>query len=154
MYLVLKLLHLCGVVMFLGNITVGIFWKIFADRSRNMTIMASTIDGIIAADRVFTIPGVVLLIVAGIAATFAGGIPILSTGWVLWGLGLIVLGGLAFGPLARAQRRLSVAAHAGDLQAYEDVSRSWNLFGTIALLLPLAAFVIMILKPALPAFGH
>jgi uncharacterized membrane protein len=152
MYLFLKLIHVAGVVLFLGNITVGVFWKRASDRSGNAAVMAFTIDAIIAADRLFTIPGIILLLIGGFAAAFVGGIPILATGWLLWGLIAFILAGAAFGPLSRTQRNLSVAAHGGDLPAYERLSRSWNLWGTIALVLPIIAFVLMILKPALPAF--
>jgi uncharacterized membrane protein len=151
MYLVLKLVHLVGVVLFLGNITVGVFWKAFADRSRSMPVMAFTIDAIIAADRVFTIPGIVILLAGGLAAAYVGGIPILSTGWLLWGLVAFILSGLAFGPLSRTQRALSVAAHTGNLDEYERLSNRWNLWGGVALALPVVAFVLMILKPSLPA---
>jgi uncharacterized membrane protein len=152
MYLILKLIHVAGVVLFLGNITVGIFWKRFSDRSRNAVVMAFTIDAIIAADRVFTIPGIVILLVGGLGAAYVGGIPILGTGWLLWGLIAFILSGLAFGPLSRTQRLLSVAAHAGNLEEYERLSKSWDVWGFIALALPVVAFVLMILKPALPAF--
>lgn len=152
MYLILKLVHVAGVVLFLGNITVGVFWKRASDRSGNAAIMAFTIDAIIAADRIFTIPGIVLLLIGGVAASFVGGIPILSTGWLLWGLIAFILSGLAFGPLSRAQRKLSLAAHADDLASYERVSKSWALWGTLALAFPIIAFILMILKPALPAF--
>ncbi len=152
MYLVLKLIHVAGVVLFLGNITVGVFWKRISDRSGNAGIMAFTIDAIIAADRIFTIPGIVILLAGGIGAAFVGGIPILGTGWLLWGLIAFILSGLAFGPLSRTQRKLSVAAHAGDLEEYERLSKSWDLWGFIALAFPIVAFVLMILKPALPAF--
>ena len=154
MYLVLKLVHLIGVVLFLGNITAGVFWKYFADRSRSMAVMAHTIDSIIVADRVFTIPGIVILLAGGFGTAFVGGIPILSTGWLLWGLIAFILSGLAFGPLSRTQRALSVAAHTGNLDEYERLSSSWNLWGTIALAFPVIAFGIMILKPNLPAFHH
>jgi hypothetical protein len=86
--------------------------------------VATTIDGIIAADRAFTIPGIVILLIGGIGAAIVGGIPILKTGWLLWGIVAFILSGGAFGPL------------------------SW---GTIALLFPVIAFALMILKPALPA---
>jgi len=152
MYLAFKLVHVFGVVLFLGNISVGVFWKPYADRSRNLAFMASTMDGIIAADRIFTIPGILLLLAGGLGAAFAGNIPILSTGWLLWGIGAFVLSGLAFGPLARAQRRIAAAAHAGNLEEYHARSAAWNIWGTIALILPLVAFAIMILKPSLPAF--
>ncbi|MFY9719385.1 MAG: DUF2269 family protein [Candidatus Cybelea sp.] len=151
-YLVLKLLHVAGVVLFLGNITVGVFWKWFADRSRNATIMAFTLDAINRADRIFTIPGIVLLLAGGLGAAYVGNIPILSTGWLLWGLIAFILSGVAFGPLSRVQRQLSRAAHAGNLEEYERLSKGWDLWGAIALILPIIAFVLMILKPALPAF--
>ena len=152
LYLILKLVHVFGVVIFLGNITVGVFWKAYADRSRNATIMASTMDGIIAADKIFTIPGIVILLGGGIGAAVVGRIPILSTGWLLWGIVAFILSGLAFGPLSRAERRISVAAHAGNFQEYEEQSKGWTFWGSLALIFPIIAFVIMILKPALPAF--
>lgn len=151
-YLILKLIHIAGVVLFLGNISVGVFWKAYADRSGNAAIMASTMDGIIAADKIFTLPGIVLLLGGGIATALVGHIPFLSTGWLLWGIVAFIISGLAFGPLSRAQRRISVAAHAGNFQEYEALSKGWNFWGTIALIFPIVAFVLMILKPNLPAF--
>src|SRR5215469_12481018 len=136
MYLILKLVHLAGVVLFLGNITVGVFWKRFADATRNMAVMAQTIDGIIVADRIFTIPGIIILLIGGIGTAVVGGIPILSTGWLLWGIIAFVFSGVAFGPLSRAQRQLSLAAHTGNLEEYERLSKNWDLWGFIALALP------------------
>jgi len=154
MYLVLKLVHLIGVVLFLGNITVGVFWKSYADVTRNPAIIARTIDGIIKADRIFTIPGLLLLLIGGIGAAQVGGLPILSTGWILWGLTALILSGIAFAPLSRTQRALSAAANAGNLQEYDRLAGSWNIWGTLGLVFPIIAFVLMILKPTLPAFAH
>jgi uncharacterized membrane protein len=152
MYLILKLVHLFGVVLFLGNITIGVFWKRYADRSRNPAIMAYTIDAIIQADRVFTIPGILILLAGGIGTAIVGRIPMLSTGWILWSLIAFILAGLAFGPLSRIQRQLSTAAHNANLEEYERLSKGWDQWGFIALALPFLAFAFMILKPALPAF--
>gem|GEM_PF-6587457 len=55
--------------------------------------MAYTMDSIIKADRVFTIPGIVILLIGGIGAAIAGSIAILSTGWVLWGLSAFIISG-------------------------------------------------------------
>ena len=152
MYLMLKLVHLAGVVLFLGNISVGVFWKHASDRTGSLPIITYTIDAIIRADRLFTIPGIVLLLVGGIGAALVGQISILGTGWLLWGIGAFVLSGIAFGPLSRVQRQLSAAAHAGNIDEYRRLSPSWDVWGGIALVLPIIAFVLMILKPALPAF--
>lgn len=157
LYLALKTIHVLAVVVFLGNITVGIFWKAFADRTGNASVMAHTIDGIMRADRIFTIPGVIVLFLAGMAAAGVGHYSILGTGWILWGLGLFILSGIAFGPLARAQRELLKVAQTGlqtvdQQRQYEALSGRWNLYGTIATVAPIAALVIMVLKPSLPAF--
>ncbi|MBV9233951.1 MAG: DUF2269 family protein [Candidatus Eremiobacteraeota bacterium] len=148
----MKLLHVAGVVLFLGNITIGVFWKNYADATGNTAIMAYAMDGVIRADKIFTIPGIALLLIGGVGAAIVGGYPILYTGWILWALIAFVLSGLAFAPLARTQRGLSLAAHTGNMPDYESLSKRWNLWGFIALAMPVAAFVLMIVKPALPAF--
>jgi uncharacterized membrane protein len=157
LYLALKTIHVLAVVAFVGNIVVGAFWKAFADRTGNAAVMAHTIDGIMRADRIFTIPGVIVLFLAGMATAGVGHYSILGTGWILWGLGLFVISGIAFAPIARAQRELLKIAQAGlqtaqEREQYEAASRQWNLYGTIATVAPLLALVIMVIKPSLPAF--
>jgi uncharacterized membrane protein len=85
-YLALKFIHVLAVIMFVGNITVGIFWKSIADKTKDPRIIAHTIAGIIGADRWFTMPGVILLLIGGIGAAVVGQIPILGTGWILWAI--------------------------------------------------------------------
>jgi hypothetical protein len=38
--------------------------------------------GIISSDKLFTIPGVVVITIGGFSAAIYGGIPILKTGWI------------------------------------------------------------------------
>src|SRR5579862_9894649 len=103
MYLALKTVHILAVVAFLGNISVGLFWKRFADRTGDAAIVAHTLRGIIAADRLITIPSIVVIVLAGVALAIAAGIPILGTGWVLWAIVLFGISGIAFAPVSRAQ---------------------------------------------------
>jgi uncharacterized membrane protein len=81
MYLTLKTLHILAVVLFLGNIITGVFWKAHADRTGDPRIMAHTLDGIIRSDRWFTIPGVLLIIAFGMGAAIMARLPILRTAW-------------------------------------------------------------------------
>ncbi len=158
MYLILKLVHVVAVIMFVGNITIGIFWKEIADRTKDPRIVAHTIAGIIRADRLFTIPAIVVLLIGGIGAAQVGHLSILGTGWILWAIVLFVIAGIAFGPVSRAQRQLRDLADAGvasgamDWARYEQLSMQWNVWGTIATLAALIAVAFMVLKPALPAF--
>lgn len=157
LYLALKTVHVLAVVMFLGNIATGVFWKAHADRTRDPRLIAHALAGIIRSDRLFTIPGVILITAAGIVAAIVGGIPLLRTGWVFWGIVLFSVSGFAFSrylaPLQGRMRRLmeaGAASGAPDWAAYEALSRRWMWWGAVALGLPLVVLVLMVLKPAIP----
>jgi uncharacterized membrane protein len=155
MYLVMKLLHIVAVIAFLGNIVTGLFWHVHAARTRNPRLLAHTMDVIIRSDRLFTMPGVVVIIATGIAAAIYGGFPLLRTGWIAWSLVLFAISGLVFMiVLAPLQRKLFALAQAGassgsfDFSAYQKLARRWEFWGAVATLTPLAALVLMVLKPA------
>jgi uncharacterized membrane protein len=78
MYAWLKLLHVAAVILFLGNIYTGVFWKLIADRTREPRIMAHTLDGIIRSDRWFTLPGVLIITITGVGAALAGNLELLK----------------------------------------------------------------------------
>jgi uncharacterized membrane protein len=155
MYLFLKLLHLLAVVLFLGNIIVGVFWKAIADKTRDPRIMAFTMDGIIRSDRLFTMPGVFLILLGGFGAAGIGRLPMLHTKWILWSIILFTISGIAFmGWLVPIQKKLrGVAAAAGedasklDWPTYQRLSAQWKMWGMIALVTPLIAMVLMVMKP-------
>lgn len=157
-YLIWKLVHVVSVILFVGNITTGVFWATNAVRSGNFALIASTFDGIIRADRLFTSPAAIGLTVSGIVAAITGGLSLIGTGWVLWGIVLLVVSGGAFGTrIAPLQRELARLAHESVTDEHARVTfrkryASWQVWGTIALLLPLVAVAIMVLKPVLPAF--
>lgn len=156
MYLWLKLLHVVAVIAFLGNITTGLFWHAHAARTRDAAILAHTMDGIIRSDRLFTGPGVVLIIVTGVWNATQAGLPLLGTGWIRWALILFAISGLAFAlRVAPLQARLRAMARQGqergtfDYPSYHAVARRWEWWGAVALVTPLAALVLMVLKPSL-----
>ena len=156
MYLILKVVHVLAVVLFVGNIVTGVFWAFHAHGTRDPKIIAHAFEGVSRSDKWFTMPGVLLLILAGLAAAISAGFPILGTGWIFWSLVLLIISGLAFmfqvGPL---QRKIAALARAGtsgqfDWARYDSLRRSWGVWGSIATLAPLLAIIIMVLKPNLP----
>ena len=153
MYLVLKLLHVSAVVMFLGNIITGLYWHRHAARTRDPRLLHHAMDGILTSDRWFTNPAAATIAITGVAAAVVGHVPILRTHWIAGGLALFILSGLVFvtrvTPLQKQLRDLARAGVVGtfDHPRYEALARKWELWGAVALLLPLAAFVLMILKP-------
>lgn len=153
-YALLKTVHIIAVVLFLGNIITGVFWKLHADRTADARIVAHTMRGIIGADRIFTGPSVLLLTLAGVAAALVGDIPIFRTEWVLWSIVLLAIAGFSFGTqVGPLQRRMLAVAQTAALGApmdwpqYHALSRRWMIWGVIATVAPLAAVVLMVMKP-------
>ena len=95
-YFYIKLIHIIFVILFLGNITIGLFWKMFAEKTKDPDKIAFAFKGIIKADRYFTVPGVIGITLFGIAGAMHAGIPILGTGWILWSIILFTISGIAF----------------------------------------------------------
>ena len=158
MYLILKLLHILSVIVFLGNITTGLFWKARADHTRDPHLIAHALEGIIASDRWFTIPGVVGILAFGLGAAILAGLPLLHTGWLLWALVLFSISGVAFVaqviPLQRRMAKLVRGAANGspmDWKEYHVLSRRWEFWGGVALVAPAAVVLLMVLKPHLPS---
>lgn len=153
LYLVLKSLHIVAVVLFLGNIITGAFWKVHADRSGDLRARAQALDGIVSSDRIFTAPGVLLIVATGVALVFVGGLSFKA----FWVLGSIVLFGVAgalfgarVGPL---QKKLLANVRAGlsgqwNESEYDALSRGLNVWGITATVLPLIALFLMVIKPA------
>jgi uncharacterized membrane protein len=156
MYAWMKVLHIIAVVLFLGNIITGVFWHRHAARTRDPRLLAHTVEGVIRSDRLFTMPGVFVIIATGVLAAMQVGLPLLKTGWILWSLVLFAISGLMFGiQVAPLQRKLLALAQAGvgkgsfDYASYHRLAVRWEITGTIATLTPLIALVLMVTKPAL-----
>lgn len=151
LYLSLKAIHVFAVVMFLGNIITGLFWHAYAARTRDARVISHAVGGIIVSDRIFTMPGVIVIVVSGVLLAIHGGYPLLRTAWILWPIVLFSVSGLAFMfRVAPLQRQLLAMAQAGDFDytSYRTLAGKWELWGAFALLTPVVALVIMTLKPA------
>ena len=152
LYLLLKALHIVSVVLFLGNIITGVFWKVHADRTGDLRARAQALDGIIKSDRIFTTPNVFIIVLTGVATAYVAGIPVLSTTWILGSIILFGISGLAFAFVAPLQKKLLANVRAGmagewDRPGYDDLSRRWTVWGTVATGAPLIAVFLMVMKP-------
>ena len=151
-YTLLKLIHIFAVIIFLGNIITGLYWMKKADRTNNLSIMSFTMKGIISSDKLFTIPGVVVITIGGFSAAIYGGIPILKTGWIFWSLVLFILSGLIFSwklaPLQRKIYQLIKKADANNFNQalYHFYLKQWERWGLAAMLTPLGALILMVMK--------
>ena len=153
MYLLLKVVHVFAVIVFMGNIITGLFWKYHADGTRNAAIIAHTLRGLIRADRWFTLPGVLVIAIAGVLAAMTGRLPMIGTGWILWSIVAFALSGVAFmwkvAPLQKSLLKMAENEDTLDWKAYRSQSLQWELCGLFATITPAIAVVLMTLKPRL-----
>ena len=152
-YFYLKLIHLIAVMLFLGNIITGLFWMHIAVKTKDLKIITFAMKGIIKADRYFTIPGVIIITAGGIMAAIYGHFPILRTGWIFWSIILFSISGLAFAfkvaPLQKKIYNLTLNKENStdfDWVKFDKAYLAWDIWGLIAVILPLAAFAMMTLK--------
>lgn len=152
-YLILKAIHLLAVVAFLGNIVTGLFWMKFARKTNDIKIIHHTAKGLIASDKLFTIPGVLIITAAGFYAAIYGGVPLLRTGWIFWPIILFSLSGVFFAykvaPLQGKMRKaLEGETNEQVLKTgkFDQLMKQWELWGFMAVITPVISFFMMILK--------
>jgi uncharacterized membrane protein len=153
-YAFFKLIHILAVVVFLGNVFTGLFWMYQANKTRRLAIIHHTMKSIILSDRYFTVPGVVVIVAGGFAAAIQSSMPLLRTGWIFWSIVLFSTSGLVFAwKLAPLQKKIT---HFTDVKAedetrfnwgaYQKLYKAWDLWGLVAILTPLLALGMMVLK--------
>ena len=151
-YLLLKSLHIFGVIIFLGNIIVTAVWKTFADISRDWRIIVFSQRLVTYTDIIFTATGVILIAITGIAMAEHYG-NYWNVNWIRWGLGLFIASGVIWMTVLipiqvilyrltnKLKNEINIPAK---YWAYEII---WMVFGSIATLLPLMNLYWMVFKP-------
>jgi len=153
MYTTLKFLHILGVVLFVGNITTAALWKTRADRSGDLATVAYAQRTVALADWVFTLPGVLLVIIGGYGMAITRPWPLHGVRWLELGQVLFWISALIWAVvLIPTQRQLvAVSGEARKARAlppeFERLSGRWAMWGGIATLLPLIALFLMVTKP-------
>jgi uncharacterized membrane protein len=151
-YEIARFLHITGVVMLMGNITVTAVWKFFADRDGRPQVLGFAQKLVTYTDWSMTVWGAALTMIGGYGMAMLGGHD-LTQGWLLWSQGLFgVAGAIWLGiivPIQRRQARLARDFAGGGTvpEAYRMESRrwlAWGLFSTVPLV---GATWLMIAKP-------
>jgi len=150
-YNIWKLLHVLSAIIFVGNITIGIFWKMQADKSKDRLKIADTFKNLIKADKIFTMPSVTALIIFGLGTAMQGNYSLIETPWILWSIIMIIISAYAFmSNVVPIQKKIFALASNSDKFSWDDysaLSKKWNIWGSIATVTPYIAIVLMVLKP-------
>lgn len=148
-----KLLHITGVVLFLGNIIVTGLWMYLADRTQDQQITHFAAKITNWMDVFFTGPGVILVLVNGLwLSTNWGTIPFvfLNIGWLFIALILFFISGVIWFYLIYLQECFIQATAENSYQnEFKPLIIRWYIWGAIAVLLPLISMTLMIIKPTI-----
>jgi len=152
-YLLWKMLHIFGVIIFVGNIIVTAFWKLMADRTRDPRIAAFGQRLVNWTDFSFTSLGAAIILISGLMMGDPYGNDFWSIHWLTWGVGLFLASGLVWGavlfPLQIKQAWLAREfGRGGDIpERYWSLGRLWIRFAVIAVALALGNLYFMVVKP-------
>ena len=151
-------MHIAGAVVFLGNIIVTAAWMLMADLSRSVKVMHFSAKAVIRADLLFTLPGVLLVLMNGFAMVFSrwgGRDALYDFTWISLALALFTASGVIWvGLLIPAQHRMVVFSDPSDYpdappRQFFSALHKWYFWGGLAIVLPLCSLYLMVNKPAL-----
>ncbi len=151
-YGVFKVIHMLGIILLVGNVTVTACWKFFADRTRDPRIIAFSQRLVTITDWAFTAWGIGLTCIGGFGAAWIVGLNPWRTGWiarseVMFGLsGLIWLAILL--PIQIRQARQARSFGPADMvpESYFRSTRIWLIWGVVATIPLVGALYFMVFK--------
>jgi uncharacterized membrane protein len=149
MQTILKILHILGFCLFIGNIIVSGFWKAMADRVDDLAVARFATRSVNLTDVVFTGSGAALLLAAGhVMAGRHGGIA--ANPWIWWSYAAFGLSGLLWiavlVPVQIRQARLLRGASNTIPTDYKRVARIWSVVGFAATLVTLPPLYWMVAR--------
>jgi uncharacterized membrane protein len=128
----LRVMHVVGAVLLLGNVTVTGFWAAYLYRVRARVPFRPVARAILLADLGFTVVGGTMLVVSGILLMRARGYSLAETPWLRHGIGaLAVSTALWLVFLLPDQRRLE-RVDPGDGVALRRIFARWSVVGWTA----------------------
>lgn len=151
-YGIFKIIHLLGIVMLVGNVTVTACWKFYADRTRDARIIAFSQRLVTITDWAFTAWGIALTVIGGYGASWVAGLDTWRTSWIVWAEVMFALSGCIWLavllPIQIRQARQARHFTEGSVipEDYLRATRTWLLWGIVATVPLLAAFWFMIFK--------
>ncbi|MEK7434891.1 MAG: DUF2269 family protein [Cyanobacteriota bacterium] len=142
-----KILHITGVVLFMGNMIVGPFWFLFAYYSKDKSILRFANKVLQLTDICFTIPGIFITIINGLClASVFGGTK--NQPWLFYSIILLfIMSGLSI-PLIYIQEKLYnvIENESANEEKINKWLVIWGIIGTIVTIPATIIFYLMITK--------
>ena len=152
-YLLLKSLHILGIILFIGNIIITGWWKFMADRTKNPVIIAFAQHQVTLTDYIFTLGGVLLVLGTGMGNAIFYNMDYFSIKWLAWGYWLFIISGIIWLviliPVQIKQAKMAkiFAITLKIPENYWRLGNIWYIFGVLATIIPMLNIYWMVFKP-------
>ena len=145
----LVLIHIISAIIFIGNIITAAFWKLKAEFSGDERHINRTAKNIMVADYVFTLPSTVFILISGFLLALKSDYSLGEINWLTASLALFALTGLIWATLLLPLQKKMIKYSEEEFhrENYKKVSRTWDVIGTIATIIPLLILYLMVAKP-------
>lgn len=130
----LRVLHLTGAVLLLGNVTITGFWATYLYRSRARVPFRPVARAIMWTDLVFTVTGGIALTVSGILLAMRQGYRVMETPWLLKGIVALGVSTLLWLVVLLPDQIRLERLPPGDDRALRRIFVRWSLVGWTATL--------------------
>lgn len=147
-------LHVLGAAMLIGNAFVMAVWLTLAGFGGNDRAKRRAAKAVNVADVWFTVPGVLLILLNGLAMVaerYGGTAAFAVTPWITGGLVMLVGTGLVWAfrlvPAQLTMYRLAEADGPLDAASFRGLLNRWYAWGVVATVMPLVAVFLMTTKP-------
>ena len=140
-----------------GAVVVTAAWMLMAERTRSLSVIHFSAKAVIRADLLFTLPGVLLILLNGFAmvlARWGGWGAFHQLSWITVALALFTASGVIWvGVLLPVQHRMAVFSDPSDYpdsppSEFFSALRRWYFWGGLAIALPVCSLYLMVNKPA------
>jgi uncharacterized membrane protein len=151
-YLAIKWLHILSSTLLFGTGLGSAFYMFFSSLTRDVRAIAVVVRYVVIADWAFTTPTIILQPATGFYLLHLGGIDWRST-WIIASIGLYLLAGACWLPVAWMQIRMRDMARAAAQSGTELPARYWRYLrwwvalGIVAFCSLVVVFYLMVVKP-------
>ncbi|MBL7807993.1 MAG: DUF2269 family protein [Saprospiraceae bacterium] len=142
-----KILHIFGVVMFMGNMIAGPVWFLFAYYSGDKALLSFAARLLYLTDLYLTVPGIALTVINGLflASAFGG---THQQPWLFYSIILMIVMWLLSVPLIFLQEKIyaTIQNEPDNALKMNRLMNWWGVLGTLVSLPPIVIFYLMVAK--------
>jgi len=142
-----KILHIFGVVLFMGNMIVGPVWFLFAFYSKDKGLLKFAARLLKLTDLYLTVPGIALAVINGLflASVFGG---TRHQPWLFYSIILMVTMWALSVPLILLQEKMydAIENDADNEVKINKLMTNWGILGTLVTIPPTLIFYLMVAK--------